>query len=369
MVKNSKEINIISGWYGPNNFGDEAILEAILEQLEKDEGLDRNSIVIFSLIKSKTKELFPNQKVVRQFPNDIKEFVKCLLTLDFFVTLYYLFRAKRLYVGGGGFLSDWQSNNFGWLAQIILAKITGATCKLWGVGIGPFNRQFSTRLASWCFKNFIDTAYVRDEVSHKELSQKLNFNKEIIVKADPVATMTTHTYRVELLESSNRIVFIPAYYFKNKKFKSESGRWNELLKNFCKTVKLTVEQGFLVDIVFFQPASEHDLKNEMQKELKAIGCENRFEFHFLNDHREAFQIMGQSRGVISFRLHGNIMAHAIDKPFLPIIYHFKSEEFLTMVGKADIQKILVGDGIHLRKTDMNFEDNWLPQTLGFLKGV
>ncbi|ENP8342182.1 polysaccharide pyruvyl transferase family protein [Vibrio harveyi] len=369
MRKNSREINIISGWYGPNNFGDEAILEAILEQLEKNEGLDRNSIVVFSLIKNKTKELFPNQKVVRQFPNDIKELVKSLLTLDFFVTLYYLFKAKRLYVGGGGFLSDWQSNNFGWLTQIIIAKITGAECKLWGVGIGPFNRPFSTGLASWCFKKFIDSAYVRDEVSHKELSQKLNFNKKIIVKPDPVATMDTQIYRVERSEASNRIVFIPAYYFKNKKFKSEVELWNILLNNFCKTVKFTIEQGFLVDIVFFQPGSEHELKDEIQQELKAIGCKDNFKFHFLNDHREAFQIMGESRGVISFRLHGNIMAHAIDKPFLPIIYHFKSEEFLTMVDKADIEKILVGDGIHLRKTDMNFDNSWLPQTTSFLKSV
>ncbi|MCE9850437.1 hypothetical protein LZ626_20395, partial [Aeromonas allosaccharophila] len=68
------------------------------------------------------------------------------------------------------------------------------------------------------------------------------------------------------------------------------------------------------------------------------------------------------------RLHGNIMAYAIEKPFLPIIYHFKSEEFLSMVNKADIEKILVGDGVHLRKTDMSFEDSWQPQIHRFLDG-
>lgn len=366
-IKN-KEINIISGWYGPNNFGDEAILEAIIEQLENDEGLNRSSIVVFSLIKSKTKELFPNQKVVKQFPNDIKEFIRSVLTLDLFVTTYYLCRAKRLYVGGGGFLSDWQSNNFGWLLQIIIAKLTGAKCKLWGVGIGPFNRTIPTKLASWCFNNFIDSAYVRDEVSYKELSQKLHFKKDILVKADPVATMTTQGYRRELADDSKRIVFIPAYYFKNKKFKSETNRWNDLLMNYCKTVKFIVDKGFIVDIVFFQPGVESNLKEEILRKLTEIDCHTGFEFSFLNSHREAFCLMGKSLGVISFRLHGNIMAYAIEKPFLPIIYHFKSEEFLSMVNKADIEKILVGDGVHLRKTDMSFEDSWQPQIHRFLDG-
>lgn len=369
MKKKSKEINIISGWYGPNNFGDEAILEAIVEQLEKDEGLIPDSIVVFSLVKEKTRELFPTLKVVRQLPNDLKELIKCTLTLDIFITLYYLFRAKRLYVGGGGFLSDWQSNNFGWLIQIILAKISGSKCMLWGVGIGPFNGRFSTTFTSWCFRNFIDSAYVRDEVSHKELSQKLRYEGEMIVKVDPVALMSTHNYQITELANTKRIVFIPAYYFKNKKFKAEENRWDNLLTNFCKSINLLSNKGYVVDIVFFQPSSEIGLRDEIQQGLAKLECHTSYEFHFLSSHRDAFRLMSNSQGIVSFRLHGNIMAHALNKPFLPIIYHFKSEEFLSMVDKPNIEKIMVGDGIHLRRTEMDFSATWEPEMLSFLSDL
>lgn len=369
MIKNNNEINIVSGWYGPNNFGDEAILEAIVEQLETDEGVAKSSIVVFSLKKEITRSLFPDLKVVRQFPNDFKAMIRSILTLDIFVTLYYIIRAKRLYVGGGGFLSDWQSNNIGWLLQILLAKMFGAECKLWGVGIGPFIRGPSTKLASLCFRNFVDLAYVRDEVSHKELSQKLGYPGKIIVKPDPVALMSTKKYKVSAIDETKRIVFVPAYYFKNKKFNGDVSRWDCLLNNFCSAIKQISKEGFFVDIVFYQPSSEGLLHDELLTALSKMGCNSGFQFHFLNSHRDAFHLIGKCRGVISFRLHGNIMAYAIGKPFLPIIYHFKSEEFLNMVNKSNIAKILVGDGVHLRKTDLDYKSNWEPEIQRFINGL
>jgi polysaccharide pyruvyl transferase WcaK-like protein len=355
-----KKYTVISGWYGPNNFGDEAILEAIIQKL-KSESDSNNEIVVLGVKPSKTSELFPDVISCYQFPNDFKQLVKSVITLDLLKTLYVLMRAKKLYVGGGGFLSDWQSRNIGWLGQILFSKICGARCNLWGVGIGPFNNPIRTKFASLIFRSCIDFAYVRDQVSLDTLKNKLMFSGETRLDADPVAYMDCSKYKSTNLVK-NQIIFVPAMYFKNKKFGKDTTKWDDLFDCYIKTLNYLDSLSIDVVVVFFQPDSEQALIAKF-----AIAIEN-LEHVVIKahpDHRSALTDISESKGVFSFRLHGNIMAYASKIDFLPIIYHFKAEEFLKMVGLQDIPKIIVGDGVHIRQTNINWSE-WKPEIDKFL---
>lgn len=357
---------LISGWYGPNNFGDEAILEAIIGQLKDEKNIEEDRIVVLSLNKIMTKKLFPNIRVCQQFPNDLKELIKSVITLNIFVTLYYLITAKSLFMGGGGFLSDWQSRNFGWLSQLLIVKLFRGKCYLWGVGIGPFNREFSTKLTSLIFNKCVSFAYVRDNVSLNTLLNKLNYNNEVIVRPDPVANMNVAPYVNNKKSNGKEIIFIPASYFKRSLFEGEQYKYRKLILCYSETIKYLIDSGYNVKVVFFQPKVELELKEDIESELEN---KNSVEFVFPESHRDAFKLIDNSIGVISFRLHGNIMSYAMNKKFLPLIYHFKAEEFLQVIKLDTIPKIIIGDGVHIRNTDIEFVDEWLPQIKLFLSGI
>jgi len=347
-----KKYTVISGWYGPNNFGDEAILEAIIQELQS-ETESNIEIVVLGVKPTKTSELFPDVISRYQFPNDFKQLVKSLITLDLFKTLYVLMRAKKLYVGGGGFLSDWQSRNIGWLGQILFSKLCGASCKLWGVGIGPFNNPIRTKFASLVFRSCIDFAYIRDQVSLDTLKNKLMFTGETRLDADPVAHMDCSKYKSSN-GVKNQIMFVPAMYFRNKKFGKDTTKWDDLFNCYIKTLNYLDSLSIYVTVVFFQPDSEQELVVKFEEAVENL------EYVAVKahpDHRSALTAISESKGVFSFRLHGNIMAYASKVDFLPIIYHFKTEEFLKMVGLHDIPKIIVGDGVHIRQTKINW-DTW-----------
>lgn len=335
---------VISGWYGPNNFGDEAILEAIVDQLYSTGLIDEATHVsVLGVRPRKTKELFPDLSSYYQFPNDGRQLLKSIITLDIFKTIYQIVRSEYLFVGGGGFLSDWQSNNIGWLGQIVLGKIFRTKVKLWGVGIGPFIRPFSTQLAAQVFRRCVDEAYVRDKVSENCLRGQLGYQGKIRTEPDPVAGFQVNKYLHANQAREQHITFIPAEYFKNIRHADSENSWSELYSCFIKAILHIASQGIPVKVLFFQPDAETDLFKAMQLDTKS----ELVELLSLADHREALKVIARSRGVISFRLHGNIMSYACKTPFLPIIYHFKGLEFLKMVNREAIPKIMVGDGVHL----------------------
>ncbi|CAK3685222.1 Polysaccharide pyruvyl transferase domain-containing protein [Vibrio crassostreae] len=356
---------VISGWYGPNNFGDEAILESIMQQIVSEKQEDKNTkIVVLGVKPSKTKELFPTVISCYQFPNDMKQLIRSVITLDLFKTLYFLMRAKTLYLGGGGFLSDWQSWNIGWMGQLVLAKLTFSKCRLWGVGVGPFNNKYRTRFVSFIFNNFVDDAYVRDEVSHRCLVSNLRFTKPVRVSVDPVANMDCSRYINNSSTSNARdyFIFIPAVYFKNKRFDNGEEQWKELFGNFKKLMAYFESKKIYLRVLLFQPDAEKELYKDIQL---AIDGFKYVDICYSDDHRQAIQVIDESKGVISFRLHGNIIAYALKKSFLPIIYHFKAEEFLKMTNNSENPKIIVGDGVHIRETHTAWPE-WQLQVDNFL---
>lgn len=62
-------------------------------------------------------------------------------------------------------------------------------------------------------------------------------------------------------------------------------------------------------------------------------------------------ILAKSDLVVSLRLHGNIMSASCGTPFLPIVYHHKTAEFIKKLGWE--YQIDFGEGKNWIDADLN----------------
>ena len=168
---------VISGFYGLGNTGDEAILEAIIDNL-RDE-LDKPEITVFSLSPDRTAEEHNVKSVYRGWRHDFKGKVKALREADLLIS------------GGGGLLQDTYPTKFlfgplpYYLLIVFLAKLVGTKVMFFSQGIGPVNSTWGKILMK-VFANLADFITVRDQFS-KDLLHKLGVKRpESVVTADIV---------------------------------------------------------------------------------------------------------------------------------------------------------------------------------------
>lgn len=160
----------ISGYYGFNNSGDDAILSAILNEL---------------------KSQCPNisATVLSQNPNETAaEYdVRAIDRFDIFEIVALLKRTKLLISGGGSLIQDVTSSKslYYYIALIWLAKFCGAKVMLYANGIGPVNKKINRRLVKAVLKK-VDYITLREESSKKELERIVSRQVKCMVTADPV---------------------------------------------------------------------------------------------------------------------------------------------------------------------------------------
>ena len=189
---------IISGYYGFNNTGDEAILKSMVRAFKKK--MPQTKIVVLSRNPLQTSQTYQVKAINRLHLIDI---VCCLRDTNLFIS------------GGGGLLQD--STGKGWsilyyLGLILAAKIVKVPVMIYAQGIGPVNKQINKRLIKWIL-NKVDLITVRDN-SSKELLENLGVVKpSIYVNSDPVFLLKKkninhiiddYPYIQELINSDNR---------------------------------------------------------------------------------------------------------------------------------------------------------------------
>lgn len=131
---------VISGWYGNKNIGDEAILASIIEALMREIGDVK--ITVLSDDPVYTSKIH-GVNAVYQLPFGILPLGLAILRGKFLPTIRTLRDADLFILGGGGFLSDWQSWTviLQWLGQVVLSKIFRKKVMLYAVGAGPITTK------------------------------------------------------------------------------------------------------------------------------------------------------------------------------------------------------------------------------------
>src|SRR5665648_329831 len=126
---------MISGYYGFNNTGDEAILKSMVGAFKKK--IPQIKITVLSRSPLQTSQTYQVKAINRLHLIDI---MLCLRDTDLFIS------------GGGGLLQD--STGKGWsilyyLGLILVAKIVKVPVMIYAQGIGPVNKQINKKLIKW----------------------------------------------------------------------------------------------------------------------------------------------------------------------------------------------------------------------------
>jgi polysaccharide pyruvyl transferase CsaB len=172
---------IISGYYGFDNVGDEAILAGIIHSIRQ---FDKK---IEILVLSNNPLLTSNRYEVTAINrNDLKAIIGAIRNSDLFIS------------GGGSLLQDvtsWRSIPY-YLGLVFLAQLMGKKTVFYAQGIGPIKSGFYKKILKWV-ANRTEHISVRDSTS-KELLIQLGVRTELIKETvDPV-----FAYKSEILSKN-----------------------------------------------------------------------------------------------------------------------------------------------------------------------
>ncbi len=165
---------VICGAYGRGNAGDDAILEAILQEMRS---IDPDMpITVLSKDPKATRLAYRVRSVSR------------MAIFSWWRTM----RRSRLYINGGGSLiQDVTSRRSLWfyLMNIQAAKDAGCRVQMYGCGIGPVTRMSHRRLAAKVLNRAVDAITLREPDSLTELQSMGVTRPEILLTADPALTL------------------------------------------------------------------------------------------------------------------------------------------------------------------------------------
>jgi len=304
---------VICGAYGRGNAGDDAILEAIINEMH---AIDADMpIVVLSKNPPETR---------------LRYRVSAVYTFNIFAFRRAM-RKSRLYINGGGSLiQDVTSRRslFFYLYNIWAAKNLGNRVIMYGCGIGPVNYRFDRRFAAWVINRKVDIITLREQDSLDELKRLGVTKPEILLSADPALTLTPAGE--EAVDSVLLREGIPSngsyICFALRKWPG----FNEKLEFFAGAAEYAYEKYGLTP-VFIPIDSRKDVEAS-----QLVAARLRIPCHIVKNvmsSGETIGVMARMRAVVSMRLHGMIFAAGNGIPLVGIAYDPKVSAFLRYIGQ------------------------------------
>jgi len=305
---------VISGYFGFDNNGDEAILLAMIHCLKTLRPDAR--IIVLSGEPERTRELYGVEAIDRWSPAAVS---KALLRTTLFIS------------GGGSLIQDVTSVKSAdyylsviWLATL-LAKKTMVYCQ----GVGPLaNAKIRRKTAK--VLNHCDVLTVRDAQSAK-LLKTLGVEKEIQEACDPVMALSYEDVdREEVREYLQEMNILDSTGRKRKPLLLVTLRCWEDNRHFAPIAELLDMQARGDWDVLLAPAQ---FPADMEA-IDKVGNLMRERLYCLGKNLTARQYMALTSyadKVFSMRLHGLIFAMAMGVPMLALSYDPKVEAFMEQV--------------------------------------
>lgn len=365
MVTTSQKL-VISGYYGFNNSGDEAVLKSILTALEEES--HRSNITIEPIVLSGdpewTTSMYGVRSLHRMKLKEVREAIK---------------ESDGLISGGGSLLQDatgLKSIPY-YLGVIKLAQWLKKPTFIYAQGIGPVNRKMFNPMIRSVFKacNYVS---VRDEQSAEYLrGLGLQWN-QIHVVPDPVMGLPlpeanagevssvtvnaqgagTHAENGESIHTKLPVIGVSVRFWESDR--KELTAIAAGLKKLCS--KKAVHLRFMP---FHLPIDEQASRfvMEMLGDLGNKGSEVSITKD-LTDPQLMLQEVSNCDVVIGMRLHSLIYAASQYVPPVGISYDPKINQFMLRLNSETVGSTDALDGDKLAKTVANLLDQrsqWLKE--------
>lgn len=317
---------LMSAFIGSNNLGDEAIFEAILANLDKQ-----------------------NLQVTATSVNEAKTIAKGVDTVPAKQPIALLKAIKNtdvISMGGGGIIQDQSSilNIIYYCYQLMLARLFSKPVVLSFVGVGPVSHP----LSKWLFRvssKPIKLAIVRDEASKKLLSQLIGRSDIIKTFHDPVLNYPITSS--DMARDPNQvIVSLRKWFFsipvlpaklarKVNSMGVRSRAYNELVASFANSFDEFLEKNPAARLKFLSFYDEEDMEitnsviDLMKYRQRCIAPEPGI------DVEQFVRYASESQLLFGMRLHSLILASVAGTPFSSVNYSSKVKHFSNQMRQAE----------------------------------
>lgn len=300
----------ISGYYGFDNFGDETILNVLVNNIKNFE--INTQITVFSSNPEKTaKNLGVNS--VHSF--NIKDVIKSLINSDCLIS------------GGGSLLQDVTSTKslIYYLGILSLAQLFRKKTIIFAQGIGPIKNKKLEKIAAFILKR-ASYVSVRDDNSLELLK---NWNINAIKCSDPVWNLSIS----EVNKTKKIGIQLRACSFANEEF----------LNKLANSISKAYSDKELV-LLSLQNKLDLDICKKLEEKIKKINPDIKISILENTSNEKVIEDISSLNEIIAMRFHACLIAIKAGVKVLPINYDIKveklSEEFnLTTITKEDIDKL------------------------------
>lgn len=313
--KRDRDGVVICGAYGRGNAGDDAILEAILQEMHS---IDPDMPITVLTKDPKATRLTYRVRTAGRM--DVGTWKKAM-------------RHAGLYINGGGSLiQDVTSRRSLWfyLHNIQAAHKAGCKVQMYGCGIGPVLREQHRKLAASVLNASVDVITLREPDSLKELQSMGVTKPEILLTADPALTLPAASE--DEIDSVLLRAGIPPHgkylCFALRNWKG----FEDKAPLFAQAAKYAYETYGLTPV--FAAVEKH--LDPVAGRLAAAGLD--IPHYFLDDAGSAGTIIGalsRMQAVVSMRLHALIFAAGQGIPLAGVVYDPKVSAFLRYIGQEN----------------------------------
>ena len=308
-----KDEILISGYYGFKNSGDDALLEAIINDIKKHK--ESPNITVLSANPKETEKRYR---------------VKAINRFNILKLVRHMKNAGMLISGGGTLIQDATSTKslIYYLAVIRLALRNNIKVMLYSNGIGPLRNEHNIKRVKKVL-NKVDVITLRDPESKSELD-KLGIDKpEIMVSADPVFGVETFDKARgrEILDSYNvprdkRVLIVSV-----RRTKDTSTVFETIISQLCDYASLKYDCYTV--FVPMQTNKDESISKSVANKMssKSVVIDERLSVS------DIISLMSASDICIGMRLHSLIYSAIANIPVIGIAYDPKIKAFMDYINQ------------------------------------
>ena len=317
--KKARDGVVICGAYGRGNAGDDAILDAILQEVRS---LDPDMpVTVLSKDPAATRLTYRVRSIHRSHV----------------LSWRHAMRKSVLYINGGGSLiQDVTSRRSLWyyLYNIRSAHALGCRVQMYGCGIGPVTRENHRRMAARTLNGCVDIITLREPDSQAELQAMGVTKPRILLTADPALTLSAATE-----DETDSVLLRSGIPPHGRYLCFALRRWPgfEEAVPAIRAAAAYAYEAYGLTPVFLSVEKHLDPgAGRMAAEgLTVPHC-------FLDDAGKAGTIIGalsRMEAVVSMRLHALIFAAGQGIPLVGIVYDPKVSAFLRYIGQEQFEDL------------------------------
>lgn len=311
---------LICGYYGAYNRGDDLILKVLTDYLK----IKNADITVTSLDPLSTSEIYGVKAIKshRSLINGLWTLVKEVFKADVFI------------LGGGGLYQDYGKHFrvvlfYG--LRVLIAGLLRKKVAYFALGVGNVELEKSKRFIHFVTK-YVNVITVRDEGSKKVL-EDIGVSSGILVCSDPVFSMQMSNLRPVARKSKPCMRVGISVFPYEEQLMFSTGIDENIEKSIIEFTRFLLKCGHEVIFIPMEKTTDDNFISKLvaNGSLTDVVVLDSSLGH--NDFIEAFATFDT---VVAMRLHAIIISATLGIPFLPITYHSKVSNTVSLLEQQDL---------------------------------